>query len=593
MKKLNTTWSLLTVSMISLFSLSACNSGAGGGGSGTNSMKAETIQSKNVKNLNAIGIQLGDPSINMAPSVAVTPDVRIIPQQNSCIDFSESDPVTYGNEVSQFNYKQNMTSEQILKTLGIDGSLKGSYKDFSGDFAASYLDSAAQTTNEITLTMYSSTSALVGYKGVHELNKEQPQPVELSACGDSYVSRARGGIYVETTIHIKFENSNVKNTVTANGNISYGSLEELIGSVDKLDSSIKNKITVEVELIQRGGDSKKIFDILNSYKQNSREKDDGFYLASMGLDASKALVTRIQEYIGGSSGDAPSSSELQQQVNQYMHQDQKIKINTVSDLKGIFITNVDTSITHYPQSKTNYEPNAKLQTLVDQHSASYTTLMAKLKAYNNYRTFITDFEGTFEKQPPAITNSRDSFIKMQDISQAMINTSKKCYGYVASEKDITDCILDLSAEKEEEFALEKSIDATNWNKGYKIRSSSAGSATQPDSEYLIDLGNSDNVEYFVTYSSLPTKALYAPGSIYSFTTSSDNTATGAFENLTYVTPSTNAENSIRFSTTNSKVTGSLIQFGAIDYSKFEDDTSYLPTPAQKINATGLFTKIAY
>lgn len=566
--------------------LAACSMGKPSP-SNSGSSPGTTAQSlsNNALTANKVGSKgtfLGAPSVNVGNPASASPDVRILEQRAMCINLADNDVLRSSNEVSNFSYKINMTTEEALSNMGINGSLKGSYKDLSGDFAAQYQDAQTQTSKQITYTLFANSSKDFSLQKSYPLKNEFSNS-DISTCGDSYVAQVRAGIYVQATVKLIFDSSVVKNTIAANGNIKYGSLIELSGSLDKLDSSIKNNMRIEIDLAQRGGDTAQIFAALNEIVPG--ESDKTFYVTTTTIDNASKILDKIQDYLGSSAASG-QGSPFKQQVDKYLK-----TATTVDSMSNLYVTATDVVIQKYPDSSKTYSPDRQLQALVDTHSDSYSELLKFKTAYQKYHDFITSvkIDGAGGKAPPAIISDEKNYNLLVETLNTMRADANMCYGYLESATIISECKEILQNDVILERELLSNINSTNWNKGYKLRSSTTKFDELSDIEYLIYLGEeADGTKDFITYSDLPTAASYAPGTTYYLAPEQNELKVAAINEPL----DTLKSQSLFFELANFKYTDTAITHSSAAYYNLEGEES-TPAFSKKIPSRSNLVKINF
>ena len=438
---------------------------------------------------------------------------------SSYIPYDGDAPIKTSNPVFNSQLKQDMTAEEILKTLGIDGSLKGGYKDLSGDFTANYLDQTKNSSNEIRATFYN-----YYYKHVSFTNPEKFGLVDAaknlpsSEVGSGFISGANAGIFVEATVHIKFKTSSSKNDILAKGNIDFSNLVNLSGSLSKLDDETKKQIEIEIELVQRGGDAQEIINSLKDVSNQSGGTIDAskpYFLTTIGIDSTYKLLDSIQYYIGTS---------FNQQIKEYIEDGTDIKVKKLSDLGKLFVIGDGISMHPYNNSTTVYTQDETLLKLTEDHSKEYSQLLDKIAKFNKYLDVTQEWIGSLSTPPKALAQSEEIKDKLNMLSTSFSTDAKLCYPAVIDEANISNCKKLLQADIDSANLLKQDLDNLGWQKGYKLRTAAAGSL---DTEYLIPIGSDEEgIKYFMTYTAFPSASTFSYGAIYQL--GADNTISAAF-----------------------------------------------------------------
>lgn len=484
----------LLLTLLTGFALTACNSGNKGTvTSSTNSAKsAPTV-------LTSSG--LGLPTVNMNTSTS-NPDIRMLPGVDRCVDPAElqNAPIHADNQSGEFTYHIDMTTSDILNSLGVDGSLKGQYNDLSGDFSGKFQKAVSSSSNQISYTLVARNEADLHLDKVLGLAPAKVSIADVSTCGDSYISTTTAGIYFTATVRLIFANSTDKNTIQAGGNIKYGSLIDLAGSLNKIDSSIAKTMTIEVDVAQRGGDVNNLFSVLQPFDvQMQGSESTPFYIAQLNIDNAGQFVNAIQEYIASFSTNPKNQLDLN-------------GLKTVADAANLYASTNHILVSPYSNATLDFQVPPELTSAINAHNAAYQNLNTSLTNFNSYYSIVT--QAVLTDNPPLAVQVYDSLIKTSTLTSNMQTRASSCYGY-NSDTALTNCISDLNNQASQANSMISALESTGYNKVYKLRSSSQGSITNPDNEYLIPLGQLSGAgEAFVTYSTNPMLSHFASGTTY-------------------------------------------------------------------------------
>jgi hypothetical protein len=487
----------LLLTLLAGFALTACNSGTKGiTNSSTNSPKAApplTITSSG----------LGLPTVNMDSSTSNT-DIRVLPGVDSCIDQTElqNTPIHADNQSGEFNYHTDMTTQDILNSMGINASLKGGYNDLSGDFSGKFQNAVSNSTNQMSYTFVARNEADIHLDKSLSLSDANLKSATISTCGDSYISTTTAGIYFTATVRLLFANSSDKNTIQASGNIKYGSLVDLAGSLNKINSTIAQRTTIEVDIAQRGGDVNSLFTILQPFNlQNQGSDTTPFYVAQLSLDNVGTFVNRIQEYVASFNTNPKNQLDLN-------------GIKTMDSVANLYASTNHILVSPYSNGTLDFKVSPELTSAINAHDGAYQNLNTSITNFNNYYNIVIA-AGLADTAPLGIQVYQT--MDPTTLGKNMQSQALSCYGY-NTDNVMTNCITLLNNQTAQANSEIASIESSGYDKVYKVRSSANGTILNPDNEYLIPLGQyPDGSEGFVTYSTNPLLSHFASGTTYLLT----------------------------------------------------------------------------
>lgn len=453
-------------------------------------------------------ISLGDPSIAFAPSQYATPIKFVLKANHSCLNLSdENTPISIGTKVAEAGYSTNISYSEMLNRLGASLSLNVVYSDFAANIVAEIEQTNQKINNSISFSNYAKMYVPVSIRAGTAHNS--PEPDNYRICGTHYVSSVSAGITFLSNIVVSFDNKQDKQSVTLSGKLNYSDFVAFAGSLDKLDSKIRNNMRITIELAQLGGDSTAIFKILDAQSKNSA-KTDGLYLSSVNVDTALKMLNIIQNYIGSDqySGGLREQRKYIDDLSKY------------SQLKHLY-TYIDNSLalTPYQNIKSKLKNNLRIVDgasfdITDEHYGLLLELVKELSSYQRFVDFISEYSGVYDEQPIYIANAERNHTQLVNTINEMQMIRSYCYDGLAINGNYN---LDCEQEITQQILNAKNIVNSfkgegNYKVGLELISSKQG--IYDGGEYLIYLGKMNNAPLFVTYAYDLYNSFYAPGTLY-------------------------------------------------------------------------------
>lgn len=548
---------LCSIATLSSFVV-ACHSGGSSSLNNPTTNKVASSSKLGADDTNAEQITLGLPAVNVG--TASNPDMQPIRGVGRYINIHNEDPIDLQGLSSQFKYVQDKDLEEILSTMGIDGSLKIAVKDkFALNGAAEYDKRDARISSQIRGTYLGYVKGIASLRQNYELDPGYKNlPVEDR--GDGYISDAIAGMWIEATVVLQFKNSTEKQKIAANGDIDVSDLVGLAGKFEKLDEATRSNISISVEIRQLGGDPQNVFTILNKNFDklpgvDSATIEDGvdtLSLSSLTPKTVSLILDNIQQYISTPGEIQVGDDKVLSFYSQAKAYQGKTTLTYDEAKKLYFVLNQNTKLKAYPAEIVPYAPNLSLVKAISSHSTNYANLMKRGKDINAYNDIVRGYFYTNPNEEFARTANG----QRKEVANKMFDTAKHCYGIIAKAEE-AECISDLNAQSEEAKKIVDSVDNDKkWRMGYTIAKYNGVQ------DYLLPLGTDEqNNKYYYLYSTNPSRSVFMPGSEYQY-----DTKTGK---LLMATPSRNdkAESEIAMDMKISSVSPTAIGL--------DDDKKYL------------------
>lgn len=474
----------LLISLLAGVSLTACNSGT----SQTTSPNRTTLSSEHLKGAtDDDGIELG------TPAVVISGTPYPMTKFATCLKdpLAGSETVNFQEVGSEFNFRKNMTIEETLDKLGLKADLSAQVSSSSGNIAGEYEKAHTDSKLEYKVSFY-------GYKtGTFSLSKPalaSKDDAKLSTCGTGFVAGGTGGIYYDGSIIVKFTSLEDRLKLDAAGALNVPDVVELAAGLAKAQEKKTANFEVYVEVVQRGGDSSRIFDTFKGMGLKNLGKE--IYLAQLGPDNMKEAAIALQNYI---ETDLITQAQEIPKIKDVEEFREKVAISTVK-------------YADYSNSSGVVKRSRNLQNAITKHDGAYQDLFNTKVAFNQYKNYVEPFAPRSDALTN-VKNAKTTYRDLDDQQETMFTTAKSCYGYIEPNSDEEkECIEWLTEDKADANLLVSTIDATNWSAGYVI------SGTGAKSEALIPItgGTDGSLTSFVSMAVDISNAHFFPGTEYTY-----------------------------------------------------------------------------
>lgn len=428
-------------------------------------------------------------------------DEKLIPLSSpSCVTIPENTQLAKGVLATRYYERLNLNNEDVLRDLTGDLDLQVSNDLGNIKAVAELLDLNKNANTKFTLSISARSSQPV------YLKQKFTQTIFDNECGDGYVYSVQAGIYFLAQIEFDFSDELKKQSILAMMDGSLGrSLESLTGILEILKQQNKGSVSINIRVMQLGGDTSNIFSLLaQNIGKASATTTPGVYLSSI---ESLADIQKIQSLL-----ENYARTEIMGKQQDFYLQDP-----TIANLQYLFISPQKLKIQKYKQSQTIKYYNADLLEQIDSYQELYTKLLNTYQAYEKFYRIIHMYANSYTRPATSVADIQERLWDLEGLINQIKNDYIDLYDKLIISKDqsLTEDDLDLiAADKKQVDSLLTTINNSGYKGGFKLRSNPIDLA---DSEYLIYLGeDDDNSKYFLTYATNFPSAIYNPGTIYKY-----------------------------------------------------------------------------
>lgn len=476
-----------------------------------------------------------------------------------CIDIPNSASISIGTRNTKIDTKLNISTQEVMQSLGADINLNINDQLNSMAAVAKYLHDLEDSEQSFTYSIYAFTSQPV-YLNLNNF----AQTTSVNSCGDGYVTAATAGIYFVATVKVKFKNELYKQSILANLDGTVKDVGTLSAALEKLSKADKNGWTINLNILQLGGDTTQVFTALNKLSPNQEREIQGLYVSQLNWEKLPNLKIILDSY---------TQNEIAfNQPKKYLE-----NLTTISQLNDIYLTSQGLIVQKYKNLNSQYSNNDI--ELLDDVAYTYTNLNKTLVSLNQYKRIVGPYDGSFATPAPGVANMREFIYKSQDMSNTLRVDYQICAANMINSinienKELTlDCKTELKKDIQQAKLLQTEIINSQFNGGYLLK--------QNPSEYLLYLGTADNMDkYFLTYSKNVADATYLPFSLYVLNTSRNDLQ---YELLNDPGIIDTKLPRFYFNLSDVIIYNNLIGFTGVKYSKYPNNEAEAPSTNQQIN----------
>ncbi len=486
---------LLTASLVS-----ACNSGQPNMNA-SNGIKQTNKGSSDERSPMKLG--LGMVKSTLLPVIGLPKIVQI----------GDDTPLDTTKDIAgQITYKNAMSFEEMINELGIDASIKGSYKDVTLDVKGKFENVEANLSKSLRYAFSAKASGtfciankavpLIAGLSIEDVNKDP------TTYGDSFVSCTENGLFVGTDIVLSFDSNQDKQSIAVDGKLNINDLGSLAGSLKKIDSKVRSNMKINIQTVQLGGDVSQMYDIYKTSKS--------IIQCSLATDETAQKCIAVLEDLNNYMG-----TQFQSQVSTYLiTPTQKHEIKQVKDLTFLYSFD-QKEVTPYLSAKA-YRTDRALATSLTTLNTNYELAS---KTYKQYIAFNDMISRAIPSSNPDYQPSLDNLKEILD----KINTNMaECYGPVVGDT------LDYCKEDAVSFTteLKSQMAALTTQFPWQVGLIAGGVQGIPATYMISGNGFSDpNNKFFVIYTENPAISHYIPGARYLYNAGNITSTDSGFWNL--------------------------------------------------------------
>jgi len=181
--------------------------------------------------------------------------------------------ISTGEQRGRIRMDTGLSYSQMISELGVSASVKASWRFWSAEAEASYMQSLEETEYSLSLNYYqyisNNVNVHIAGAGTNALTEEGKgfyndgkNPYFGLLCGDYYISSYEQGALLKMGINIKFSSSLDKKSFEAHASASFLSIAAVTASVKDATSKYNMQGSVSIQAYQKGGDPSELSGIL-------------------------------------------------------------------------------------------------------------------------------------------------------------------------------------------------------------------------------------------------------------------------------------------------------------------------------------------